>query len=331
MKRKKCLQGMDGMNLEYTLGLEGMEKLYLPEEELKNEANNTIVKIDCVGGKIRAYVNAVHSIRPNNVIPFGISDTIKFELVRSQVVDFMQKYLRKHLQHQYSDEYINDLKVTQLECNLTLKCCGNATPSAVISLFELAFDETCVRRKRRSKTECEKINKSWVHYRPKEYKLKIYDKTLEQHEKGNPLVESNLLRIELCFIDRSLKRMFGDKRMLSDVLTKNSVAMLCQEYKRVLTEDIIEKNIKPCLDYCVQTVFESLTYSESGKEISETIARHKELIVDIEVLRRALKRWYKFRHMNDNAKQIICQYRKKNLGLPEDVIKTVKLFHKSSG
>ena len=55
MKRKKCLQGMDGMNLEYTLGLEGMEKLYLPEEELKNEANNTIVKIDCVGGKIRAY------------------------------------------------------------------------------------------------------------------------------------------------------------------------------------------------------------------------------------------------------------------------------------
>ena len=52
MSKKKCLQGMDGMNLEYTLGLEGMEQLYLPVEELKNNANNTIVRIDCVGGKI---------------------------------------------------------------------------------------------------------------------------------------------------------------------------------------------------------------------------------------------------------------------------------------
>lgn len=330
MNKKKGLQGLDGLNLEYSINLDNAKHLYIPAEELKNEAEHTVVKIDCVGGKIRAYVNAVHALRPNNIKPLGVADTIKLELVKSKVVEFIKTYLQKNLGNQYSEEYIDNLKVTQLECNLTLKCCGSATPSAVISLFDLAFDETGIRRKRKQKSEYEKINKSWVYYKPKEYKIKAYDKTLEQHEKGNPLVENNLLRIEVVFVDRSLKRMYGEKRTLSDVLTKQSIEVLCREYKRVLTEDIIENNIKPCLDYCVQSVFESLTYSESGKEISETVARHKELIVDIEVLRRALKRWYKFRHMNDNTKQIICHYRKKNLGLPEDVIKTIKLFRKSS-
>lgn len=330
MNRKKGLQGLDGLNLEYSINLDNAKHLYIPEEELKNEAEHTVVRISCVGGKIRAYVNAVHAIRLNNIKPLGIADTIKLELVKSKVVEFIKAYLQKNLENQYSNEYIDNLRVTQLECNLTLKCYGNASPSAVISLFDLAFDETGIRRKRKKKAGYEKINKSWVHYRPKEYKIKVYDKTLEQHEKGNPLVENNLLRIEIVFIDRSLKRMYGDKRTLSDILTKHAIEVLCKEYKRVLIEDIIEKNIKPCLDYCVQRVFESLTYSESGKEISETVARYKQLIVDIEVLRRALKKWYKLRGMNDNTKQIIYQYRKKSLGLPEDVIKTVKLFHKSS-
>lgn len=331
MNKKKGQQGLDGINLEYTIELDSAKHLYLPLEELKNESENTVVKMECVGGKIRAYVNAVHAIRPNNIRPLGIVDTVKLELVKTKVVDYMKSYLRDNLGKQYSEGYIDNLKVTRLECNLTLKCCGRATPSDVLSLLDLAFDETGMRRKRKEKSEYEKVNKSWVHYKPKEYKLKCYDKTLEQHEKGNPLVESNLLRIEVVFIDRSLKRMYGKKRTLSDILTRKSIEVLCQEYKRVLTEDIISKNIVPCLDYCVQRVFESLTYSESGKEISESIARHRELIVDIEVLRRALKRWYKFRHMNDNTKQVICQYRKKNLGLPEDVIKTIRMFHDSTG
>ena len=65
MNRKKSQAGLDGMNLEFDgmdfeYGLDNAKHLYIPVEELKNEADNTVVKIDCVGGKIRAYVNAVH-------------------------------------------------------------------------------------------------------------------------------------------------------------------------------------------------------------------------------------------------------------------------------
>lgn len=331
VNKKHCKTGIDGMNLEYSLSVAGMEKLYLPEESLKNDSGNIIVKIDCVGGKVRAYINAVHSIKPNNVNPLCISDSIKLELIHSQVVDYMKTYLKKHLQKKYSDEYINDLKVTALETNLTLACCNGATPSDVLHLLDMSLDKTILYRKRKGISKCEKANTSCLYCKPKEYRIKVYDKTNEQREKGNLLVENGLLRIEVVFIDKYLKRMYGEKRRLEDVLSKQSIIKLCEAYKDVLINDLIGLYIVPYLNECRKTLFESLTYSTSGHEISDTVTRHRELIVDIEVLRFALKDWYAFRNAKDNSKQIIAMYRKKNLGLPEGTIKTIKLFHNSAG
>ena len=94
MNKKKGQQGLDGLNLEYSINLDNAKHLYIPAEELKNEAEHTVVKIDCVGGKIRAYVNAVHALRPNNIKPLGVADTIKLELVKSKVVEFIKTYLQ---------------------------------------------------------------------------------------------------------------------------------------------------------------------------------------------------------------------------------------------
>ena len=55
--RRKCQSGLDGVNAEYVLEFEDMKQLYLPPEELKNEAGNTIAKMECVGGKLKAYIN----------------------------------------------------------------------------------------------------------------------------------------------------------------------------------------------------------------------------------------------------------------------------------
>jgi len=172
MNKKKGMQGLDGVNLEYAINLENAKHLYIPPKELKNDANNIIVKVDCVGGKIRAYINSVHAIRLNNVKPLSITEAVKLDIVKSTVIDFLQKYLQENLGNQYSNEYINNLRVTQVECNLTLQTYGKATPSAVLSLFDLAFDETGMRRQRRHKDRYEKINKSWMFYKPRTYKLK---------------------------------------------------------------------------------------------------------------------------------------------------------------
>lgn len=332
LNKKKCQSGLDGMNLEYKISLDGMDKLYLEKKELKNDAGNTIVAIDCVGGNVRVYVNAVNSIRPNNVKPIGIVDAIKLELVQPQVIEFIKGYLQKHLQSRYSDKFINELKVVSLEVNLTLPTVGGATPSDVIHLMDMALDQTVVFRKRKADSKCDKVNTSCLYSKPKEYRLKIYDKTCEQHEKGNPLVEKNLLRIECVMIDRRLNRAFGeDKRMLKDILSKQAIEVMCEEYKKIFTEDIIPC-IKSYLTDCKTRLYESLTYSTAGKEISETIMRCREVIVDIEVLRKALKSFYlDYKHTDDHSKQMIYKYRGKDLNLPEGVLATIKTFHNAVG
>ena len=91
--REQCQSGLDGLNVEYTLELADAEKIYLPQEELKNKDGETIVSVQCVRGKITAYINVVHCIRPNNVKPFGIADAIKMELAREHIIGFMKSYI----------------------------------------------------------------------------------------------------------------------------------------------------------------------------------------------------------------------------------------------
>lgn len=332
LNKKRACQGMDGINMEYAFEIEGLEHFSFDEEEpLINANGNIIAKISCTNGKLMAYINVVHAIRLDNVHPLSLTDSIRLQIIEMQVTEYMKDCLKKHLKSKdYSDSYIEDLNVKELECNLTIQTYGKAKPHDLIALFDLAFDRTVVHKKRKKREMYEKEFTSCWHTEPKQYKVKCYNKTLEQYDNRNTNVAPDLLRVEIVFIDRSLKRMFGEKRPLSKILTQKSLVILCKEYKRVF-EEIINTQIKPCLSYCTARLFESLTYSDTGSEISETIARHKELIVDLEVLRRALKKYYQYKGVNDNSKQAISYYRQKDMGLPEDVLKTLKLFHKSVG
>ena len=323
--KKNCQQGLDGMNLEYVLSIEGAERLYLQTESICNEDGRTIAEISCAGGRLSAYVNAVHCIRPNNVKPLTVADTIKLELIKSKVIGFMSDYLKRHLQG-YSEEYINGLTVARLKCNITLPCEKGASPSDVINLFEHALDKTVLHKQRKNKDSHNKIATSCYYTKRKEYCLKIYDKTIEQHDNGNPLVEANLLRVEIVFLDKALKRMYGDKNTLNDILTQKAIVILCKEYKKVFKQEVVEKSVKSYLNWCVKMLFDSLLYFEHGNTVSETIAKHKEHIPDMEVLRKALKKWYHYKKVADRSAKVINYYRKQNIGIPEGVLKTIKTF-----
>lgn len=327
----RCLAGVDGLKAEGFLGVVGLEKFYAPPEEQRNKAGKRIVKIWCVGGKVKAEINIVHCIRKNNVSPFGFQDAAKMETVRLQIIEFMKKYLQKHLQDHYSDEIIQNMRVKELEIGITLSSVDGATPSDVIALLDMALDRTLLFRKHKWPSGYEKKNIGCLYSKPKLYKFKAYDKTEEQHEKGNPLVGRNLVRIELVFINRALHRMFGDRRSLRAVLSDQGIETACRYYKQVFENDIIEKGLKPFLNYCAGSLVKSMEVSSSGKEISEAVIRHKELIADLEVLRRAVRRWCRRRGKEDQSRQVICYYRKRQLGLPEGVLKTVRAFHEAAG
>ena len=328
----KKLQGADGMEFQMQMTVAGLESISFSEESLKNKSGNDIVKVQCWGGRLSAFVNLPHAIRANNAQPFQLSDCIKIELVRNQVVEFMRSCLQKHLRDKYSEDFLSQLTVTKLECNLTVKCVGDCKPKDVINLFEKAFPKVTVYKETDDTGKPHKkpergITTSKAHA----WVLKVYDKTYQLRKNGDLKAESNLIRVELVYLDRMLNRMYADKRSLEDILTKKSIRKLIDQYQ-VTFDEICGTQLIKLLNACVQEIFESLTYSTSGKEVSDTLIRCKESIVDIEVLRKALKKWYVFRDMPDSSKRIISYYRHNGgYGIPVDVLRTVKLMHDSTG
>ena len=335
LNTKKYQSGYDGINFKYEIGLDGIKDLDF-EEKKTNTAKKSLVELQGKGGMIRGYINPAHYLHADNRKPFGIVDAIKLEVLKNDVLEYLKNRLQEQLQDKYSDEYIQKLRITRIEVNITLPCVGKATPSSMVHLFDMALDRTKVYRKRKKGSKCKKENMGIVYEREHYHVLKLYDK-FDDFEKQRIPLEKNIFRMEIAFIDKTLNALFGeDGRTIENILSSKSLDILCREYKRVLEEELIEQQIKPYLKNCVTTLYESLIWSDSGKEISDTVMRYKEIIVDIECFRRALHRWYKKRQekdptVKDRTDEIIYKYRKKELGLPEDVLKTLKAFHIAAG
>ena len=161
------------------------------------------------------------------------------------------------------------------------------------------------------------------------YVLKSYDKTLEQRKKGRFDVGNGLLRIETVMQDRTIQKLFGEYCTIRDILTEKGLMEIIREYKRIFTEDIINGHILPCLSDVQEILFSSLMETDS---LVETIALRKELIMDEELLRKALLKWYKSKgYSGERAKRNtatqICRCRVK-YEFPKDAINTLREFKK---
>jgi hypothetical protein len=102
-------------------------------------------------------------------------------------------------------------------------------------------------------------------------------------------VENGLLRIEVVMQDRTIRRVFGEQPGLFDVLEEGALGRVIIEYGRILKYDMMKKHIIPCLNGITSRLTESLM--DTGK-LSEKIFLEKEIILDVELLRNALKKWY---------------------------------------
>lgn len=292
LNKKKCETGMD--TLEFIINLEGMKELSFDEETLPNKVGKSIVTVKCMNGKIGGSVSAVHCIRNTNAEPFSLTDCIKMEIVRNEVFDFIRDYLKKNLGNKYEDKYFESSRVTSLEVNVTRSCVGKATPSDMLHMFQMVFGRVHVYTDRKPGSKCEIVNDSLVYDKKHEFQIKAYNKQKDLYRQGVPIADKSLFRIEIVFKDRKLNAMFDKKRTLDNILSVKSLDIMCRAYK-----EVFENTIIPCIRKYMSdardTLFESLRASDSGKEISDTIMRHKEIILDTKCLRSALHSWYDFR------------------------------------
>lgn len=162
---------------------------------------------------------------------------------------------------------------------------------------------------------------------------KIYDKSQDIIDKRRQFnlptddVPQGLLRVEIVLVDRTLTKLFGAKKTLSDVLTQKNLLEILREYKRIFCNELVDKMIVPYLDACVEKLVESLTDTENP---IKTIAKERELIPDIEVFKKALRRYMKIRGKTDNSARDAKRYAEQ-YDLPVDCIMTIKDFKHSCG
>ena len=172
------------------LTIKGLETVTFPKETLTNESGKDIAWIECLGGKSFCLCeSATRSSRPNNIQPFQLSDCIQIDLISDKVIEYMKAYLKKHMKGNYSNEILKQLNVSSMECNITIKCVGKCKPKDVINLFEKSVDKTFIAQEARDKKKTFRKDQDSIIYRKGPLlPLKVYNKSKEQNDKGNPLV-----------------------------------------------------------------------------------------------------------------------------------------------
>lgn len=318
--KEKAKQGCDCFIFNLSLP---DETRIIHELDLVNENQMKYGVIKTKRNKNILELTLPHFIRNDNIQPFSLNDAI--------YLHSLQCDCSKQLENLFGNKI--DTKIDSVECNLNLFPHGESTISDVLNLLvnsSLSHERDSLkyiglREKSDLKPETHTIISKKMHY----YTIKAYNKTLERKRKNkssSSTTTSELLRIEIIMQERTLKKLFGEKTTLSDILTSNNLLEIIREYKRIFHDEVIPK-IKQYLTSCRKHLTESLCETES---IDLTVAKERELIPDAEVLKRAIKRYQELRGISDNSNRDSKRYAEK-YNLPKDTLLTIKNFRKSCG
>ncbi|MCH5257024.1 MAG: hypothetical protein J1D87_07000 [Lachnospiraceae bacterium] len=304
----------------------------MPEQPLTNKQGKKYGKISIAYGKVTLALVLPSFIRENNEKSFTLLDADSLELIKSDC--------KKQLKHLLGTDIkikIKSVEAKSIEVNITQKVSGKATQADVLNLINHAclskFSDNVKYVGPNRNNPLKEETHTVIVKRPHYYVIKAYDKTqqlqsklLSEH-KPTSSVPSGLLRIELIFSDRTLYKLFGNRLNISNILSEDALKELMREYKRVFCDEMIPK-IETYLDNCVSVLVESLCDTENP---IATIAEHRELIPDTEVLRKALEQYNRLRgKSNHNLSRDVKRYTVK-FGLPQDVLLTLYDFKKSCG
>ena len=322
--KKKCEVGCDSFN--FVMIIDGAD----PEEYMKtvplittqgSEFGSAGIK----GGKVYIHFCLPKVVWKDNRTPFGVAGMAKL----SHIVNEIELALEQALEGRIADGIdVLSASARKIECNLTQWVAEGCTCSHVINLLNRSYYEgtNVVYQKASSKCKFIKEDETAIIKKPNYYLLKCYDKSLEQRKTLNPDIEDGLLRIEVVMLDRLLKKLFPEEQTIRSILTEQGLMKVIEEYKRIFVEDIINSYVRPCLKSVTKILFESLKETDSPVE---TISLYKELIVDEEVLRKALKKWYAFSGRPDSSRQRIHSLKAHDF--PKGVVKTIRAFKSACG
>ena len=319
--KDKALQGTDCYIFEI---VSEKKPDYFSPIDLFNSRTEQYGSIYSQKGKTFVSLVLPRIVRGNNIQPFTLADDI----------DTARGKVHKTLVSFFGPDFRGELH--SIECNITKEISGNATISEILNLLSHALlsdkkdnikyigpDSWCKLKEETHSTISKNIQGVL---------LKAYDKTEQMGKKicvyaNTPILPDDVLRIEIVFKRRAIKKLFKNKLDIEDILTYESLLKVVKEYKRIFSAIIFDGHVMPYLKECERALLESL--HETNK-VETTIAKMHECIPDNEVLYRAIKQWNKDWMISDHALRDTRKYTKK-YDLPQDIILTLNDFKKSCG
>lgn len=329
--KKTAKQGLDGCNIEIVLnGMYG--DISIKDRPLFSLLGTSYGSVKCANGVAKVDFNFPKFIHETNVNPFQPTSEFK--------VKILKRSLEEQLKGIFGDITVNKIKT--IEVNISQKVCGPQTCEQVNHVLRLLNASMLSKR-------ADKQNKLYVnaskdnnykmcvtgtvsHSVNGRYVVKCYNKHFQALRDGvtNCKATEGLLRIEIIMQKRTLIKLFKDKLSISDILQIDSLLAIMNEYKKIYINEILNGYVAHCIDASADKIFEELQKATTSNFITETIAKNKEIIYDVEILRRGLKKYYKFKNMPDNSRVIVHKLAKK-YEIPTDVMATLEEFAKSCG
>jgi len=324
--KKNSNIGIDGMNFELTLNIDN-SNIPLIERNLLNEEGIIYASVKIQYNKIYLYCNLPKRIRRDNVLPFSYIDMKHLAEAKKSIIADLQSVVDSY----NLDCDVKESIVKKIECNITIKVNKDTTCGQVMNMFNRFYHKGRNIVYQDPSIEC-KFLKDDVTVLPivgreKYYTVKIYNKSIEQMNKGNIEVESDLLRFELIAVNRTLKKICFKDLSIDNVLSIEILSAVIEEFKEIMNNRIL-KDIRTCLNELTEIIFQSLIITNSPLK---TIAINKELIVDVEILEKAMIMWYRkkgssFDRAKNNTSKFISE--NKQLNLPRGVIATIRKLKK---
>lgn len=304
----------------------------ISEIKLCNKNKQEYGFISVTSGTGIVSINLAKSIRGDNIKSFGLTDVIALEMIKDVVLTELKNIIGYEVR----------TVLKSLEVNLTTNLIGDTKADNVLKLFHHSTlhakqdkrDNLMYLGKNRFRTLDDEAHSLIVRF-PGQMVLKVYDKSFEAKSKEpseriRNNIPDDLIRVECVFLDRTLTRLFGTKLSIEEVLTKASLIVVLDEFKRIVCGKLIDIDMKKYLSACTIELTEQIqnAHDEAKKNkdkyyLNAAVANNKHLIPSVEILQKALKRFYKMRRVIDNSARD-AKILSETYDISFDLFKTIK-------